>query len=194
MNQMELCDILSRPVCGSMQYSSSGVIHHLAPKMMATSACSSARERAALQLPGALSGTTPRPMAVARKGSRAAARKLRSAASACEYAAPFPITTSGLHACSPTVHLACPFTVGGEHLCYNCTPLATCVENHLSRVIWGAAMHAESGSQRASLLVHLSLFASFMHTQLLHLLQQLIVLHSIGVQRICCTFALAVRG
>ena len=64
--------------------------------MTATSAFASASERAAFTQPGWLSGTTPLPMAVARKGSPAAATSSVSCLSARENAAPLPMTTSGL--------------------------------------------------------------------------------------------------
>jgi hypothetical protein len=70
---------------------------HLAPKMRATSAPRSAADLAALTAAGWPSGTTPRPMAVARKGSPVASTSCRSAVSACDSAAPFPTTSSGLH-------------------------------------------------------------------------------------------------
>jgi hypothetical protein len=69
---------------------------HLAPTMSATSAPRRAAERAALTLSGWESGNTPRPMDVERKGHPVAESSSRSAASACENAAPFPITSSGL--------------------------------------------------------------------------------------------------
>lgn len=55
----------------------------LAPTTSATSAWPSAMLRAALAHSGESSGTTPRPMAVARKGSLAASASCRSCPSAC---------------------------------------------------------------------------------------------------------------
>ena len=69
---------------------------HLAPNTSATSAPASAADRAGFTFRSWLSGTTPRPMAVARNGRPAASTNARSAESAWEYAAPLPMTTSGL--------------------------------------------------------------------------------------------------
>ena len=52
--------------------------------------------RAALADSGWWSGTTPRPMAVARKGAPTASTNRRSWTSAWEKAAPLPTTSSGL--------------------------------------------------------------------------------------------------
>ena len=51
---------------------------YLAPTMRATSALARARDRAAFTFWGWLSGTTPLPMAVARKGMPVASTNLRS--------------------------------------------------------------------------------------------------------------------
>ena len=56
-----------------------------------------------------LSGRTPRPIAVARNGSRVASMKPHSAESARAYAAPLPMTTSGLRSSPDT----CIYLSGG---------------------------------------------------------------------------------
>ena len=70
----------------------------LAPKTMATSALARASDLAAFTHAGWLSGTTPRPMAVARKGTPVASTRRVRARSAWEKAAPLPTTNSGLQA------------------------------------------------------------------------------------------------
>ena len=106
--------------------------------MRATSAPRSAADLAALTAPAWLSGTTPRPIAVARKGSPVASTSCRSAASACDRAAPLPTTSSGLHGMGLGLSTACSETnmqdayaqsclEASPQSCTTALPTATCL-------------------------------------------------------------------